>query len=541
MTRPRIETRMDILRGAAFELEQALGNKLQDEIPVFIGNPDGGTIYVDENTRTEIYVHDDGATVSGASFISASGIPKDKVRFRQPILIKQSPNGSYRYVGIDDQSDTLYSAGNTETVTADPVYVEQIRYGTIHPYSGLSVLVVGAMYDGTYWVNDLIADAFDGTAEDTSMVSITPPTTNNRQIAVLIQLDATTSTLEFKQSSEYSSAINRSNAYSASLLPTRDADRFLVGYVFLKAGMTSITYSDIWQLPEFLNAGGGGGGASLPVDDTTSLVQDPADNTKQMRVDVGNVSASTVRTLTMPDADVILHKNNLSASDAPTVNDDIDLGYTVGSIWIDTTDNDIYQCTNNSDGAAVWQAIGGRATIIGQTYDGSPEGNADYVAFYDTDEGVINACLIDDLPIQAGYSNSATQHIGTGEISNPSTSSTSYVEASTSYRVTLTTSGGDVVVIMYCTIIQSSGAGGTARLVLDNGGIVTPDADDDTSAAEYFFDGYNPTGNIPSTFVARFSSLSADTYTVKMQWKTSSGSVVLNNTLRAVSLMAMEV
>lgn len=41
----------------------------------------------------------------------------------------------------------------------------------------------------------------------------------------------------------------------------------------------------------------------LPVDDTESLVKDPVDNSKQMRIDVGAVSASTVRVLTMPDQD----------------------------------------------------------------------------------------------------------------------------------------------------------------------------------------------------------------------------------------------
>jgi len=46
------------------------------------------------------------------------------------------------------------------------------------------------------------------------------------------------------------------------------------------------------------------GGTSLPVNDTTSIVQDPVDNTKQMRIDVGNVTTGTVRVLTMPDADI---------------------------------------------------------------------------------------------------------------------------------------------------------------------------------------------------------------------------------------------
>lgn len=49
--------------------------------------------------------------------------------------------------------------------------------------------------------------------------------------------------------------------------------------------------------------------ASLPVDDTTSIVQDPVDPTRQMRIDVGGVATSTVRALTMPDQDVDLTPN----------------------------------------------------------------------------------------------------------------------------------------------------------------------------------------------------------------------------------------
>lgn len=39
---------------------------------------------------------------------------------------------------------------------------------------------------------------------------------------------------------------------------------------------------------------------------------------------------------------------------APTVNDDVDLGYAVGSIWIDVTADKAYICLDNTDGAAVW-------------------------------------------------------------------------------------------------------------------------------------------------------------------------------------------
>ncbi|RLB76220.1 MAG: hypothetical protein DRH24_18265, partial [Deltaproteobacteria bacterium] len=102
-----------------------------------------------------------------------------------------------------------------------------------------------------------------------------------------------------------------------------------------------------------------GSGSSLPVDDTTSLVQDPADNTKQTRIDTGNVSAGAVRVLEMPDADVLLRKHNLSAAAAPTVNDDSTAGYAVDSRWLDTTNDKAYICVDATAGAAVWLDLTG--------------------------------------------------------------------------------------------------------------------------------------------------------------------------------------
>lgn len=56
-------------------------------------------------------------------------------------------------------------------------------------------------------------------------------------------------------------------------------------------------------------------------------------------------------------------KSNLSASTAPTVNDDSSAGYAKGSVWIDGTGLKIYMCFDASVGAAVWiEAAGGGET-----------------------------------------------------------------------------------------------------------------------------------------------------------------------------------
>lgn len=91
-------------------------------------------------------------------------------------------------------------------------------------------------------------------------------------------------------------------------------------------------------------------------------------------------------------------KYNIDASAAPTVNDDSGDGYVVGSLWIDTTNDKIYRCTDNSSGAAKWphlssgasdpaELVGAKAYTSGITE--ITAGNAAVVAFasesYDTD------------------------------------------------------------------------------------------------------------------------------------------------------------
>jgi hypothetical protein len=50
-------------------------------------------------------------------------------------------------------------------------------------------------------------------------------------------------------------------------------------------------------------------------------------------------------------------RHNYAATAAPAVTDDLDLGYKVGSMWWDTTNDILYHCLDASDGAAVWQSV----------------------------------------------------------------------------------------------------------------------------------------------------------------------------------------
>ncbi|VAX15360.1 hypothetical protein MNBD_NITROSPINAE04-1962 [hydrothermal vent metagenome] len=51
-------------------------------------------------------------------------------------------------------------------------------------------------------------------------------------------------------------------------------------------------------------------------------------------------------------------KYNFSATIAPVATDDSGAGYSVGSLWIDTTDDRIYICLDNTATAALWRELG---------------------------------------------------------------------------------------------------------------------------------------------------------------------------------------
>jgi hypothetical protein len=250
MTKIRIPT--ESLALLEKELVSTLGDTIRQDIPARLGDPVSCAIYRDAITKTEIYVHGFGNDPSGVSVASANGLPKEYLVLGQPITIRLMDSGVYKFTGLYEQAGDLFNAGLTEENTQQPVYIDQLRYGTISPNGGLQVFVTAAPY-GDNWVADIVADAFDGTALDTSAASIDVPTTNNRQIGVLVQMDASTGTLEYKQSAEFSASISRTGALVNGLLPTRDSTRNRIGYVFLKAGMSEIGQGDILNLPDFIS------------------------------------------------------------------------------------------------------------------------------------------------------------------------------------------------------------------------------------------------------------------------------------------------
>jgi hypothetical protein len=115
-------------------------------------------------------------------------------------------------------------------------------------------------------------------------------------------------------------------------------------------------------------------------------------------------------------------------SSAPTVNDDMNSSYTVGTVWIDTSAAKPYILVDNSAGAAVWTVLGGSAT--GSLYaigDGSryaigDAGPAGGIVFHVTDGGLhgLEAAAADQVSAEWGCNGTLISGangtvVGTGE------------------------------------------------------------------------------------------------------------------------------
>ena len=105
-------------------------------------------------------------------------------------------------------------------------------------------------------------------------------------------------------------------------------------------------------------------------------------------------------------------RNNFSATTAPTVNDDIDLRYEVGSKWYDVTNDLIYECIDNTNGAAIWKRM---TTALAETTlidDGDSPYTilpTDDVLFCDTSSDAITV----NLPAGTGGQHFVIKNAGT--------------------------------------------------------------------------------------------------------------------------------
>jgi hypothetical protein len=110
---------------------------------------------------------------------------------------------------------------------------------------------------------------------------------------------------------------------------------------------------------------------------------------------------------------------------APTVNDDMNSSYSLGTVWIDTSAAKPYILVDSSAGAAVWTVLGGSATgssATGSLYAIGDTGPAGGIVFHVTDGGLhgLEAATVDQEQAPWGCNGTSILHangtaVGTGE------------------------------------------------------------------------------------------------------------------------------
>ena len=299
------------------QLQGRIGNSLMKPIAATIGNPIDESVFASGTNRTaetEVYVHlltsDDPTSYTTAlrgSFTRAD------IYYGRPVQLKTNDAGDYVLYDVDSTRDAEYSVGIDQLPDQSPVYNRQLmELVTMHPIAGsLQFRATQGMLGGDWFSGLDSADFATGTVQDVLAANIALPTTNGQAKGALVQVDSSTGVFEYKQSSEFSAILSSPQAYKAGLLPLPDDDKYRLGYLKLVKGITQFSYDHIWNVPELLSKGG-----SVPILD------------------------------------------NLTATAAPTANDDSGDGYSVGSGWFDVTNDKIYLCIDATLTAAIWQIVG---------------------------------------------------------------------------------------------------------------------------------------------------------------------------------------
>lgn len=112
--------------------------------------------------------------------------------------------------------------------------------------------------------------------------------------------------------------------------------------------------------------------------------------------------------------------SNLTATTNPSVNDDITLGYVVGSVWVNTVTNIYFVCSHNDTAAAVWTPVLPVGTTAGTVAAGDDPRivNAVQPTFVLTGDmagtvsnpQVVSTSLTAPLPLSQGGTGSVTQN-----------------------------------------------------------------------------------------------------------------------------------
>ncbi len=136
----------------------------------------------------------------------------------------------------------------------------------------------------------------------------------------------------------------------------------------------------------------------------------------------------------------------------PTVNDDVDDGYGVNSLWFNTTDETVFACFDATSGAAVWTQIGGGGGVLNNfTSNVNPAASDDdtlgYSAgslWYNTIDLTLWLCF--DANTGAANWNNIWGYASTPTLAVNTATSTTYTADVTSYFIKVDATSNNVTV-----------------------------------------------------------------------------------------------
>ena len=136
----------------------------------------------------------------------------------------------------------------------------------------------------------------------------------------------------------------------------------------------------------------------IKLEDTTDYT---ATNGTDIVLTSGATGGQVLEAVGLSTFNLLTGKQNYAASAAPTTGDDSADGYRVGSLWIDTTNDEAYRCVDDTTGAAVWIGTTLEATDLGSLATVTPTGTGSSSNFLRGDN---SWAVVDGLPTQTGNS-----------------------------------------------------------------------------------------------------------------------------------------
>ncbi len=198
-----------------------------------------------------VYIHGIGDTPNSA-FTAENRIGLSELVPGRLVEIGFTESRRYKITGLASEDGEYMDGVNLNDQV--PVNRSQILDGGLIPNDSTDVQYVGTVYivDSTphNTVDQNTGNLIDGSTDDTDAVAITPPSTANKAIMVLVQIKPATNIITYKQSAEFNASFSFNLIASSGFLPSPDSDNEIAGYVKLINGISIIKREHIFSLPD---------------------------------------------------------------------------------------------------------------------------------------------------------------------------------------------------------------------------------------------------------------------------------------------------